>query len=470
QLDAVAFRTQPATNDPLQQLASATAGTVYQAADVKQLAAAFAHVAHDYDQKLMVAFAVPAGLRDHRVDVALSLPTSAGLLTAHAGLDAPAAETPVASVSPPVPSAGPSASASRSQAAASGLPGAIPPKAAQPQKGSPLTRQSMVTAAVAVGVGLFLLLLLAFDVGSASLGRMRTLRRIARFTLGKLDKPERVVEATTGTGLRHSPLARTAVQVAGRVVERRDPEQKLRLLLDRAGIPLLPSEWLLVLGGSAALGTVLVSVASRSAWVGLLAGGVVGGAVPHVIARVKARRRMDAFLAALPDALQMTAGSLATGYSLPQALDAIVRQGGDPMATEVGRALAQARLGIPLEDALQELAERMQCRDFEWVVMAIRINRDVGGSLSDVLSTVARTLREREQLRRHVRGLSAEGRLSAYILVGLPLVVAGFLFSFRRAYIRPLYTEPAGIVMLAGAVTLVLIGAVWMRSLVKVEV
>jgi tight adherence protein B len=509
QLDVVAFRTQPGTLNALQAMASATSGRLYAAADVDQLAAAFTQVARDYDQQLAVVFSVPAALRGKHAVVAVKLPTTVGTLTASTGVDFPAVTTPPATAaastaapsSTPVaaslsaaPSATPavaSASAAASSApaasaSASAAPSSAPAASASasaavlpaaggtpPASPTPLTYRGLVTAVVAVGLGLFLLLILAFDVGRTSVGRMRTLRRIARFSLGKTAPLPELPSATGAHGpraVRESAVARTAVQLASRVVARRDPEQKLRLMLDRAAIPLLPSEWLLVLAGGAAAGTVLMSLLTRNALVGLLVGGTVGGLAPHVVARVRATRRIEAFLAALPDALQVTAGSLATGYSLPQALDTIVRQGQDPIAGEMGRALAQARLGVPIEDALQEVGERMRSKDFEWVVMAIRVNREVGGSLAQVLSTVAGTLREREQLRRHIRGLAAEGVLSAYILVAMPILLGAYLFTFRRAYIRPLYTQPIGLVMLTGAVVLVLLGALWMRSLVKVEV
>ena len=117
-------------------------------------------------------------------------------------------------------------------------------------------------------------------------------------------------------------------------------------------------------------------------------------------------------------------GSLSAGLSLAQSVDTIVREGAEPIASEFRRVVIESRLGVTLEDSLEGVAERMQSRDFEWVVMAIRIQREVGGNLAELLLTVAATLREREYLRRHVHALSAEGRLSCYVLGGLP---PGFL-------------------------------------------
>ena len=116
---------------------------------------------------------------------------------------------------------------------------------------------------------------------------------------------------------------------------------------------------------------------------------------------------------------------------MPQAMDTVVREGQQPITGEFNRALVEARLGVPIEDAMDGVAERMKSKDFAWVVMAIRIQREVGGNLAELLTTVAATLRERERLRRQVQVLSAEGRLSAWILGLLPPVFALYLVLVR---------------------------------------
>jgi Flp pilus assembly protein TadB len=186
--------------------------------------------------------------------------------------------------------------------------------------------------------------------------------------------------------------------------------------------------------------------------------------------RRRADRRTRAFATLLPDALQLRIGSLRTGFSLSQAIDAMARELPDPISTEFGRALAETRLGVDLEDALERLADRMKSTDLAWAVVAVRVQREVGGNLAEVLETTMDTMRERDALRRHVRALSAEGRLSAWVLIALPIGVGAFMFLFRAEYLRPLYTEPLGILMLSGAVILVAVGAFWLSRVVKVEV
>jgi tight adherence protein B len=135
----------------------------------------------------------------------------------------------------------------------------------------------------------------------------------------------------------------------------------------------------------------------------------------------------------------------------------------------MARALAQTRLGISIEEALDTVADRMECQDLHWVVLAIRIQREVGGNLADVIDTTVETMRERTRLRGHIRALSAEGRLSAYVLIALPIVTSAVLFVIRPQYMRPLYTQPLGILMLIGGTTAVTIGAFWINRLIKVE-
>jgi tight adherence protein B len=140
------------------------------------------------------------------------------------------------------------------------------------------------------------------------------------------------------------------------------------------------------------------------------------------------------------------------------------------MASELRRALATARIGIPLEDELDQIAHRMRSEDWRLLVMAIRIQGSVGGSLAEVLATTAKTLRERAAVGRQVHALSAEGRLSAYILLALPVGVGLFLVAFRRTYVEPLWTTSAGVVMLAVAVLGMVVGCWWMFKVAKVEV
>jgi tight adherence protein B len=169
--------------------------------------------------------------------------------------------------------------------------------------------------------------------------------------------------------------------------------------------------------------------------------------------------------------LQLIVGSLRSGFSLAQAIDAVVQDSTpSPLTVEFGRAIAEVRLGADLDSALERVAERVGNDDLAWAVMAVRIQRETGGNLAEVLETTVETLRERDRLRRHVQALSAEGRLSAYILIGLPFALAGWLLVVRRDYLSVLWTTSAGLTMLIGAAVLMALGIVWMLRWMKVEV
>ena len=163
-------------------------------------------------------------------------------------------------------------------------------------------------------------------------------------------------------------------------------------------------------------------------------------------------------------------GSLSAGLSLAQSVDTVVREGSEPICSEFRRALVEARLGVEIEDALEGVAERMESVDFEWVVMAIRIQREVGGNLSELLNNVAATIREREYLERQVSALSAEGRLSVWILGGLPPGFMAYLLMANPEYLEPLISTTIGYVMLGVMAVLEIAGILWMKKLVKVDV
>jgi tight adherence protein B len=314
------------------------------------------------------------------------------------------------------------------------------------------------------GIAVFITVGIVSAEPSGQAGRVR--RRLSLYTLTGRAQPEREENTVLGD----TALARSAVDFAGRLVSRRDFEATLQRKLDAAAVPLRPAEWLLLhVGLSIGLPMILlIATGGRIAPALLgLAFGVLG---PLTYLVVKESRRTNSFLAMLPDTLQLISGSLSAGYSLPQALDIVVREGSPPISTEFNRALVDARLGVPVEEALDNVATRMKSTDFSWVVMAIRIQREVGGNLAEVLATVSETLRERERLRRQVKVLSAEGRLSAAVLGGLPPLFAIYLVLVRPEYIKPLYTDSLGILMLVTAVIVLGIGIMWLRKVVKVEV
>ena len=166
----------------------------------------------------------------------------------------------------------------------------------------------------------------------------------------------------------------------------------------------------------------------------------------------------------------MVASSLSTGFSLLQALDAVAKDAAEPAAKEFSRALAETRIGADISESLERMAQRMDSVNMRWAAMAIQIQRTVGGNLAETLRTTAKTLRERESLQRHVKALSAEGKLSAYILIALPIGIFFYTMQTNREYVELLWTRPLGLAMLGGGVVSLVIGIFWMRKVVEVEV
>jgi tight adherence protein B len=247
-------------------------------------------------------------------------------------------------------------------------------------------------------------------------------------------------------------------------------EARISKRLEAAGSELRSAEWLLVHGGLFVVAGLVGLLAGRgNVLVGLLFL-LVGVFAPWIYLGFRAGRRRKAFQRALPDTLQLMSGSLSAGLSLAQSVDTIVREGAEPVASEFKRVLVETRLGVSLEDAMDGISERFESKDFEWVVMAIRIQRQVGGNLAELLDTVAGTMREREYIRRQVAALAAEGKLSAYVLGGLPPLFLVYLLLTNRDYVIVLFTEPIGWLMLGGGALLLSVGVFWMGKLIKVEV
>lgn len=242
---------------------------------------------------------------------------------------------------------------------------------------------------------------------------------------------------------------------------------RLNAKLEQAGLAVRPGEFIVfaiaVVAGGTAVGLVMLGPAMAAAAVVVLSLGVWQG-LNHM-----QRRRQRALADQLGDTLQLLAGSLRAGHGLIQALDQVTREAESPTAEEFHRVIVEARLGRDLSDALSAMAKRAGNEDVEWVVQAIRIHREVGGDLSEILDRVGETIRDRNRVRGQIRSLTAEGRLSGLILMALPFLVGGWMYMTNRPYIMELFTRPAGRVILAVGAVLMTMGAAVMKRLVKPE-
>lgn len=328
----------------------------------------------------------------------------------------------------------------------------------------------LVVALIAVFIALSVLIFLATGaLTGANRKESEVVRRLSVYTMAG-SMPQQISVTEQGTRLGDSALARSAVGLMTRVARTGQIERALDGRLEAAGLPLRTAEWMLLHVGTAVGTSLVFMVAARGALVAAILGLILGLTLPWLFLAAAKARRESKFLGQLPDTLQLLAGSLASGYSLPQAMDSVVRETRSPISVEFNRALIETRLGLLPEDALDGIAARTGSRDFSWIVMAIRIQHDIGGNLAELLATVAETLRERERLRRQVTSLSAEGRLSGVILAALPVVFAGYLMLVRPEYIAPLFDTQMGLLLLAIGAALLAIGGLWMAKVIKVEV
>lgn len=266
---------------------------------------------------------------------------------------------------------------------------------------------------------------------------------------------------------RSSPLAEAAAraeELTGRAL-RPGVANILSEKLEAAGLDLRPAEMVIVIAG-AALAALAAGWVAASAIVGLaLALAVVVGA-RVVVDRLAARRR-GRFEDQLAETLQLLSGSLRAGHGLAQAVDTVAREADPPTSDEFRRLTIETRLGRDLTVSMAAAARRMGSRDFGWVVEAVDIHREVGGDLADIFDSLGGTIRDRTRIRRQVSALSAEGRMSAWVLVILPLALGLFMSITNSAYIRPLYTTGKGLLMLAGGLGLLAVGGLWLRRIVK---
>jgi tight adherence protein B len=332
----------------------------------------------------------------------------------------------------------------------------------------PFSRPLVASVALLmVFVGLATVLAVAFNVVAATVADSGIRQRLSIYTLGAR---KLVQETTTTSSLSQHVMTRSAVRLAGKMVAKRGLEEKLGGKLEAGGVRLTPAEWIIIHAGAAVLLPLFLFLLTGGSLVRASIGLLLGALAPYVYLSFRGHRRRRQFFEQLPETLQLMAGSLEAGYSLPQAVDTVAREAEDPMSGELNRAIVETRLGVSVDDALDSVAHRMQCPDFSWVVMAIRIQREVGGNLAELLKTVAATLRDRERLRREVRAVSAEGRLSAWILGALPLAFAGYLILVRPEYLSVMVTNVLGIILSILAALLLLAGILWLRRVVDVEV
>ncbi len=243
--------------------------------------------------------------------------------------------------------------------------------------------------------------------------------------------------------------------------------KRMAYRLEQADLPLRTAEVMYIqMGASLFLGVVGKVALGLNGFLVLVPLGL-GVAIPALFVKFSARRRLNAFEGQLPETLITMAASLKAGHAFNAALASVVKEGAEPTSKELARVSQEIALGMPSEAALEAMAKRMDSTNFGFVVMAVNIQRTVGGSLAEILDMVADTVRQRQQFSRKVKALTAQGRMSAYVLVAMPFLMGLAIFALNPKYMSVLFTTSAGKVMIAMSLVMMAIGGAIIRKIVS---
>lgn len=262
-------------------------------------------------------------------------------------------------------------------------------------------------------------------------------------------------------------FAGSAVEVIERFLAKRNVRFLNREALENAGLRLSQADFLfLVMIGSFVGGLVGLVVAGPLLAVLLV---VAAPFLGHLVLGFLAGKRRAKFDDQLGDTLQLLSGSLRAGHSILRAIDAAANESQAPTSEEMRRVISETSLGRDLLSSLNDTAERMQNEDFVWISQAIQINREVGGNLAEVMDQVNETIRERNEIKGHIKSLAAEGKFSAYILMALPLGIVAMLTLVSPGYMDKMFTNVLGWIMVVASVVLMTVGGLWMRKIIDLK-
>jgi Flp pilus assembly protein TadB len=317
----------------------------------------------------------------------------------------------------------------------------------------------ILIAALAVGAGLALAVISLLQRAKE---HDDELAAILQLPFGERDIP---IEAVTES---RAALLERSVSLATEGLEHFNLMARVASELERARLPLRPGEFVLAaVGGGAALGAVMYFLTGQ-ALLGVISA-VAGPFLAWNFVKFKVARRRKAFEAQLPEALGLIASSLQAGHTALRAVQTMVEESEAPLSEEFERVVAETALGDSLVDALERMAQRLDIEDLAWVVQAIRIQQTVGGKLADLLFTLADFMRGREEIRREVKVLTAEGRLSAWVLGALPVGLFFAVKTMSPGYLDPMLRAP-GLFALIGAAVSVAIGIGMIMRMVKIDI
>ena len=335
----------------------------------------------------------------------------------------------------------------------------------------------LMTLAVA-GIAALAIILIAF--GIASSGSSGISDRLERYASGR-------GEGGKATAQSQGPITdliqqSQALANLNKVVEGRDFGANLARELARADLRLKPSEYLFIWLGSIVGVPVLLFIlgfflSALQSPLALLVGMLIGFMLPRFWLNRRKNGRLNAFNKQLPDTITLIANALRAGSSFLQAIELVVRESRPPISVEFSRVIREVNLGLPFEQALENMVRRVRSDDLELMATAISIQHQVGGNLAEILDSIAYTIRERVRIKGEIRTLTAQQRLSGYVVAGLPIGLAAFLFVAAPGFMQPMFANPPEILGLPAGVIILMIGGFMMflgfmfiRKIVDIEV
>jgi tight adherence protein B len=264
-------------------------------------------------------------------------------------------------------------------------------------------------------------------------------------------------------------IERTSSPAVGFLLARIPQLQAIELLLEQAGMTWSIQSFLLLTTGFG-FATALATFILTGWFVIAIVGSAIGAIAPYMLVVYRRKRRLAAFEERLPDTIDLLTRAIRAGHPLTAGIHMVAEESPEPVASEFRRAFEEQRFGLPLDDSLLGMADRVALVDVRILTTAIIIQRNVGGNLAEILENLAYTIRERFKIRRQLRVYTAQGRLSGYILAVLPIAMGLTIYTLNPPYIMTLFTDPMGKAAIGVAAVLQVIGFFWIRRIVDIEI
>jgi len=275
---------------------------------------------------------------------------------------------------------------------------------------------------------------------------------------------EQAFSADTQTIVRKTAAATWLEQTSARLPHLRDIAHVLR----EAGSSWSFQSYLLLSLGLAAGTALAVGLFTGSA-IGAIAGTFLGALLPYFVIRIRANHRAAKVEEQIPEAIDLLGRAMRAGHPLSAGFKMVADEAPEPIATEFRQVFEEQRFGLPFDDSLLGLGERIKISDIRILITAILVHRQVGGNLAEILDNIAYIVRERFKLRRQLKVITAQGRMSGYVLAFLPIALGLAIYALNRDYMMPIFNEPAGRFMLVSALVMQVAGYLWIRRILDIE-